>query len=426
MGMTITEKILARASGKRNVSPGDVVFANVDKVMMHDVGGPGVWAVFQDLKPIIGEVEKIWDPDKVWLTEDHFVPPIDKQSAENIKILEDFAKKYGIRKYFKYGLGQYGVCHTLSYEEALVLPGEVYVGTDSHTNTAGVVGAFAAGLGHTDIAYVLVHGKTWFRVPETLLFRVEGELQPYSTAKDLSLAIIREIGTDGANYKAMQFSGSAIKAMDVDERATLTNMSTEAGAKNAIIEPDERLLQYLRSRTSSQLKPVYGDEDAEFFEVYDIDARTIEPLVAKPYSPGNVSSARELSDVEVNRVYIGSCTGGKITDLRMAASILKGRKVKVRTEIVPATQKTYMQALREGLIEIFLQSGALVGAPTCGLCFGGHMGVLRKDEVCISTTNRNFPGRMGDRESKTYLASPLTAAATAVTGKITDPRDLGG
>jgi 3-isopropylmalate/(R)-2-methylmalate dehydratase large subunit len=426
VGMTITEKILARASGKRNVSPGDVVFANVDKVMMHDVGGPGVWAVFQDLKPIIGEVEKIWDPDKVWLTEDHFVPPIDKQSAENIKILEDFAKKYGIRKYFKYGLGQYGVCHTLSYEEALVLPGEVYVGTDSHTNTAGVVGAFAAGLGHTDIAYVLVHGKTWFRVPETLLFRVEGELQPYSTAKDLSLAIIREIGTDGANYKAMQFSGSAIKAMDVDERATLTNMSTEAGAKNAIIEPDERLLQYLRSRTSSQLKPVYGDEDAEFFEVYDIDARTIEPLVAKPYSPGNVSSARELSDVEVNRVYIGSCTGGKITDLRMAASILKGRKVKVRTEIVPATQKTYMQALREGLIEIFLQSGALVGAPTCGLCFGGHMGVLRKDEVCISTTNRNFPGRMGDRESKTYLASPLTAAATAVTGKITDPRDLGG
>lgn len=426
MGMTVTEKILARASGKRTVSPGDVVFANVDKVMMHDVGGPGVWAVFQDLKPIIGEVEKIWDPDRVWITEDHFVPPIDKQSAENIKILEDFAKKYGIRKYFKYGLGQYGVCHTLSYEEALVLPGEVYVGTDSHTNTAGVVGAFAAGLGHTDIAYVLVHGKTWFRVPETLLFRVDGELRPYSTAKDLSLAIIREIGTDGANYKAMQFSGSAIKAMDVDERATLTNMSTEAGAKNAIIEPDERLLQYLRSRTNSQLTPVYGDEDAEFFEVYDIDARTIEPLVAKPYSPGNVSSARELSDVEVDRVYIGSCTGGKITDLRMAASILKGRKVKVRTEIVPATQKTYMQALKEGLIEIFLQSGALVGAPTCGLCFGGHMGVLRKGEVCISTTNRNFPGRMGDRESKTYLASPLTAAAAAVTGRITDPRDLGG
>jgi len=426
LGMTVTEKILARASGKRTVSPGDVVFANVDKVMMHDVGGPGVWAVFQDLKPIIGEVEKIWDPDRVWITEDHFVPPIDKQSAENIKILEDFAKKYGIRKYFKYGLGQYGVCHTLSYEEALVLPGEVYVGTDSHTNTAGVVGAFAAGLGHTDIAYVLVHGKTWFRVPETLLFRVDGELRPYSTAKDLSLAIIREIGTDGANYKAMQFSGSAIKAMDVDERATLTNMSTEAGAKNAIIEPDERLLQYLRSRTNSQLTPVYGDEDAEFFEVYDIDARTIEPLVAKPYSPGNVSSARELSDVEVDRVYIGSCTGGKITDLRMAASILKGRKVKVRTEIVPATQKTYIQALKEGLIEIFLQSGALVGAPTCGLCFGGHMGVLRKGEVCISTTNRNFPGRMGDRESKTYLASPLTAAAAAVTGRITDPRDLGG
>jgi len=426
LGMTVTEKILARASGKRTVSPGDVVFANVDKVMMHDVGGPGVWAVFQDLKPIMGEVEKIWDPDRVWMTEDHFVPPIDKQSAENIKILEDFAKKYGIRKYFRYGLGQYGVCHTLSYEEALVLPGEVYVGTDSHTNTAGVVGAFAAGLGHTDIAYVLVHGKTWFRVPETLLFKIDGELQPYSTAKDLSLAIISEIGTDGANYKAMQFSGSAIKAMDVDERATLTNMSTEAGAKNAIIEPDERLLQYLRSRTNSQLTPVYGDEDAEFFEVYDIDARTIEPLVAKPYSPGNVSSARELSDVEVDRVYIGSCTGGKITDLRMAASILKGRKVKVRTEIVPATQKTYMQALKEGLIEIFLQSGALVGAPTCGLCFGGHMGVLRKGEVCISTTNRNFPGRMGDRESKTYLASPLTAAAAAVTGRITDPRDLGG
>lgn len=426
MGMTVTEKILARASGKRLVSPGDVVLANVDKVMMHDVGGPGVWTVFQELRHIIGEVNKVWDPDRVWLAEDHFVPPIDKQSAENIKILEDFARRYGIRKHFRYGVGQYGICHTLSYEEALVLPGEVYVGTDSHTNTTGVVGAFATGLGHTDVAYVLVHGKTWFRVPETLLFRVDGELPPYSTAKDLSLAIISDIGTDGANYKAMQFSGPAIRAMDIDERATLTNMSTEAGAKNAIIEPDERLLQYLRSRTDSPLTPVYGDEDAEFFEVYDLDAKTVEPLVAKPYSPGNVSSARELSDVEVDRVYVGSCTGGKITDLRMAASILKGRRVRVRTEVVPATHRTYMQALREGLIEIFLEAGALVGAPTCGLCFGGHMGVLRKDEVCISTTNRNFRGRMGDRESKTYLASPLTAAATAITGKITDPRDLKG
>jgi 3-isopropylmalate/(R)-2-methylmalate dehydratase large subunit len=423
--MTITEKILARASGKQKLSPGDVMFAQVDKVMLHDVSGPGVIKVFSEWEKKRGlKLNQIWDPDRVWVAEDHFVPSADRISAENITNLSNFTKQYGINKHFKYGLGQYGICHTLSHEEAMVLPGEVYVGGDSHTNTTGAIGAFAAGLGHTDIAYVLMNGRIWFKVPETMLFKIDGIKPDHIMAKDIILKIIGDIGTDGANYNAMQFAGSIIKDLPMEERLTLTNMTTEAGAKNGIIEPDETTYTYLRERTDAKYSPVHGDPDAHYSEVFTYEIEKLEPIVAKPFSPGNISAARELQGTELDKAYIGSCTGAKLEDLRAAAQILKDKKVKIRTEVLPAAQSIYMKALKEGLINIFMQAGAVVGPPTCGACCGAHMGVLGKDEVCISTTNRNFPGRMGHVESKTYLASPIVVAASAVTGRITDPRDV--
>lgn len=424
MGLTITEKILARASERVQVSQGDVVFARVDKAMVHDVSGPGVKMVFDELERETREHVRLWDPSRVWVAEDHFVPCTDQQAAANIGILEEFVRRHGITKYYRYGFGQYGICHTLSHEEGLVGPGEVYAGGDSHTNTTGALGCLAVGFGHTDMAYVLVHGKIWFKVPSTLLFKVSGRLPSYTMAKDLILKIIGDIGTDGAAYKAMQFTGEAISEMNVEERLTLTNMTTEAGAKNGIIEPDQRTFNYLAARTNQSFQPVYGDRDAAFEEVYEYEGTRLEPYVAKPYSPSNVVSAREVSEIEIDKAYIGSCTGAKLTDLRAVATLLKGRKVKVRTEVLPAAQSIYLQALKEGLVQTFIEAGVVVGPPTCGACCGAHMGVLRKDEVCVSTTNRNFPGRMGHKESKTYLASPLTVAASAVTGRITDPRDL--
>ncbi len=423
--MTITEKILARASGKQKLSPGDVMFANVDRVMLHDVSGPGVIKVFSEWEKKRGlKLDQIWDPDRVWVAEDHFVPSADRISAENITNLSNFTKQYGIKKHFKYGLGQYGICHTLSHEEAMVLPGEVYVGGDSHTNTTGAIGAFAAGLGHTDIAYVLMNGRIWFKVPETMLFKIEGIKPDHIMAKDIILKIIGDIGTDGANYEAMQFTGSVIKDLPMEERLTLTNMTTEAGAKNGIIEPDDITYVYLRERTDANYSPMHSDPDAYYSEVFTYDVEKLEPIVAKPFSPENISAARELQGTELDKAYIGSCTGAKLEDLRAAAQILKDKRVKIRTEVLPAAQSIYMKALKEGLINIFMEAGALVGPPTCGACCGAHMGVLGKDEVCISTTNRNFPGRMGHVESKTYLASPIVVAASAVTGRITDPRDI--
>ena len=422
--MNITEKILARASNKKKVEPEDVVFVNVDKAMLHDVSGPGVIKVFEKLQKQGVNVEKLWDPSKVWVAEDHFVPSADKVSAENIVKLSNFTKKYGIEKHFKYGMGQYGICHTLSHEEAMVLPGEVYVGGDSHTNTTGTLGAFACGLGHTDIAYVLLNGKIWFKVPETLYFKINGKLPEHVMAKDLILKIIGDIGTDGAAYKAMQFGGSGIDEMSVDERLTLTNMTTEAGAKNGIIEPDQKIIDYLAERGATDFSAVKGDADANYAKTFEYEASEMEPIVAKPFSPENVSVVRETSSIELDKAYIGSCTGAKLEDLKAVARILKGRKVKIRTEILPAAISIYKKALENGLIKIFLDAGVTVGPPTCGACCGAHMGVLAKDEICVSTTNRNFPGRMGHVDSQTYLASPLVVAASAVTGKLTDPRDL--
>ena len=422
--MNITEKILARASGKNSVSPDDVVFANVDKAMIHDVSGPGVIKVFEKLEKQGISVDKLWDPSKIWVAEDHFVPSAEQVSAENIVKLSKFTKKYGIEKHFKYGMGQYGICHTLSHEEAMVLPGEVYVGGDSHTNTTGALGAFACGLGHTDVAYVLLNGKIWFKVPETYYFKLNGKLSEHVMAKDFILRIIGDIGTDGCAYRAMQFGGTGISDMSVEERLTLTNMTTEAGAKNGIIAPDQKIFDYLGARGAKNFTPVYDDPDSAYTKIFEYEASDLEPLVAKPYSPENVAAARDISSIELDKAYIGSCTGAKLEDLRAVAKILKGRKVKIRTEILPAAISIYKKALDEGLISIFIDAGATIGPPTCGACCGAHMGVLAKDEVCVSTTNRNFPGRMGHIESKTYLASPLVTAASAVTGKITDPRDL--
>lgn len=422
--MNIVEKILARGAGKDQVSPDDVIFANIDKVMLHDVSGPGVIKVFDKLKKQGINVDKLWDPSKVWVAEDHFVPSADKISAENIVKLQNFTKNYGIEKHFKYGMGQYGICHTLSHEEALVLPGDVYVGGDSHTNTTGALGAFACGLGHTDIAYVLLKGKIWFKVPETFYFTLNGKLPDHVMAKDLILKIIGDIGTDGGAYRTMQFGGSGIDEMSVESRLTLCNMTTEAGAKNGIVEPDQKVVDYLTNRGATNISLVNGDADAEYAKIYEYEGSEIEPIIAKPFSPENITVVREAPNVDLDKSYIGSCTGAKYEDLEAVAKILKGRKVKIRTEILPAAISIYKRAMENGLLKIFLDAGATVGPPTCGACCGAHMGVLAKDEICISTTNRNFPGRMGHVESQTYLSSPLVAAASAVTGKITDPRDL--
>lgn len=321
-------------------------------------------------------------------------------------------------------MGQYGICHTLSHEEALVLPGEVYVGGDSHTNTTGALGSFACGLGHTDVAYVLLNGQIWFKVPETLYFKLNGKLPEHVMAKDFILKIIGDITTEGGAYKAMQFGGTGISEMSVESRLTMCNMTTEAGAKNGIVEPDQKVVDYLTSRGTTNISLVHGDNDAEYEKVYEYEGSEMEPLVAKPFSPENISIVREAPSVELDKSYIGSCTGAKYEDLVAAAKILKGRKVKIRTEILPASISIYKRAMENGLLTIFLDAGVTVGPPTCGACCGAHMGVLAKDEICISTTNRNFPGRMGHVDSQTYLSSPLVAAASAVTGKITDPRDL--
>ena len=422
--MNIVEKILARASGKSSVAPDDVVFADVDKVMMHDVSGPGVLKVFDKLKKQGIAVDKLFDPTKVWVAEDHFVPSADKLSAENIVKLSNFTKNYGIEKHFKYGMGQYGICHTLSHEQAMVMPGDVYVGGDSHTNTTGALGAFAVGLGHTDIAYVLLNGNIWFKVPETFYFKLNGKLPDHVMAKDLILKIIGEIGNDGGAYRTMQFGGSGIDDMSVESRLTLCNMTTEAGAKNGIVEPDQKVVDYLSAKGATNLNLVNGDADAEYSKLFEFESSEMEPMIAKPFSPDNTCVVGEAPSVELDKSYIGSCTGAKYEDLEAAAKVLKGRKVKIRTEVLPAAISIYQRAMENGLLKIFLDAGVTVGPPTCGACCGAHMGVLAKDEICISTTNRNFPGRMGHVESQTYLSSPMVAAASAVTGKITDPRDL--
>ncbi|MFP3137131.1 MAG: aconitase/3-isopropylmalate dehydratase large subunit family protein [Nitrososphaeria archaeon] len=421
--MTITEKILARASGRSSVSPGDVVVARVDRVMMHDVGAPGVWEVFQELRSRGVDVSRLFNPAMVWMTEDHFVPPPDAKSAENLRIMERMADMYGISEYYRFGMGTYGVCHTLAYEEALVLPGQVYVGTDSHTVTSGALGAFATGMGHTDVAYILLHGKNWFRVPETILFRLRGELRDGVMAKDVILRVLGDIGADGANYMAMEFAGDGVASMPIEERMTITNMTVEAGAKNGIMAPDARVVEYYREK-GKEVQVIASDPDAEYRDAHDYELPRIVPMVAKPHSPANAVELSEVEGTEIDEAYLGSCTGGKYHDMAAAARVLRraGRRARARLVVVPSSTNVYRRMLREGLMDVFMDAGAVIGPPTCGACIGGHMGVLGPDEVAISSTNRNFPGRMGHRTSKVYLASPASVAASAVEGRIADPR----
>jgi 3-isopropylmalate/(R)-2-methylmalate dehydratase large subunit len=340
--------------------------------------------------------------------------------------MEKFVKEQNITNY--YPIGRHGICHIMISQEGHVVPGDLVVGTDSHTCTSGAVGAFAVGIGTTEMAVVFATGELWFRVPETMHFNISGSLPEhgYISGKDVILSIIGEIDVDGATYRAMEFDGDALRALPFDERFTICNMSIEAGAKTGIVCPDEKTIEYIEQRTKKTFTPLTSDKDAEYIEKIEIEAQNLEPVVAKPHLPSNVVSARELADEEINQAFIGSCTGGRLTDLRVAAQILKGRQINpdIRLIVIPGTQKIWLQALREGLLEIFAEAGAAVSTPTCGPCLGGHMGVLGPGERCIATTNRNFIGRMGDRTSEVFLASSATVAASALLGKITDPRDV--
>ncbi|WP_026098410.1 3-isopropylmalate dehydratase large subunit [Kamptonema formosum] len=438
MGMTLTEKILARAAGRSAVEPGENIWVNVDVLMTHDVCGPGTIGVF---KREFGSDAKVWDPEKIVLIPDHYIFTADERANRNVDILRDFAREQGIKYFyditdrsnFKANPDYKGVCHIALAQEGHTRPGEVLFGTDSHTCNAGAFGEFATGIGNTDAAFILGTGKLLIKVPATMRFVLDGEMPPYLLAKDLILQIIGDITVSGANYRTMEFAGEAVRRMSVEERMTLCNMAIEAGGKNGTIAPDETTFEYVRARTDKPFEPVCTDADAKFYSSWHCDVSTLEPVVAKPHSPDNRALARECRDVKINRVYIGSCTGGKTSDFLNAARILKGHQVKVPTYIVPATQKVYEDLFTEKydgqtLSEIFLAAGCIEpAAPSCAACLGGPkdtFGRLNEPEVCVSTTNRNFPGRMGNKEAQIYLASPYTAAASALTGFVTDPREF--
>jgi len=428
--MTIIEKILAEKSGRQVVKPGDNVWVNVDKLLTHDVTGPGTIEIF---KREFGEDAKVWNPDGVVIIPDHYIFTKDKHALRNIKYVTEFAKEQNIEKFYEPFTDRYkGVCHVAMAEEGHVAPGEVLFGTDSHTCTAGAFGQFATGIGNTDAAFILGTGKLWVKVPETIRFSFEGEFPEYIMGKDVALQTIGDVGFDGATYGCMQYDGEAIKDFNMDERMTICNMAIEAGGKCGIIEPDEVTFEFLRKKGHTSFNAKYSDKDASYTREIKYKASELEPVVAKPYSPGNVEKAKNLSDVEITRAYIGSCTGGKLSDFIAAAKILKDKKVKVQTFVVPATTDI-VKAFKtvkvgdETLGEIFKNAGCNVGKPSCAACLGGPLdtfGRTHSNEVVISTTNRNFPGRMGSMTSKIYLASPYTAAASALTGVITDPREF--
>ena len=419
--MNITEKILAKASGKQVVHPGEIVDANVDMIMVHDLTGPLAVEAFKKIG-----VEKVWDNQKVVVILDHQVPAESVKAAELHKTMRQFAKDQKLRIY---DIGRGGICHQVMPEKGHVVPGTVIVGADSHTCTYGAFGAFATGIGSTEAAGVFATGKIWLKVPEAIKINVTGQFQKYVTPKDLILSIIGRMGVDGATYKSAEFTGSTIKSMSIAGRMTLCNMAVEMGAKNGIIEPDETTRKFLEGRTSKALpnfESLKSDKDAVYERTVEFDVSKMEPQVACPSSVDNVKPVSEAGNVPIEQAFIGSCTNGRIEDLRLAAQVLKGKRVKdnVRTLVIPASQEVYKQALNEGLLEIFTDAGAIVCGSACGPCLGGHIGLLAADEVCVSTSNRNFIGRMGSTKASVYLASPATVAASAVTGKITDPRKL--
>jgi 3-isopropylmalate/(R)-2-methylmalate dehydratase large subunit len=417
MGMTITEKILARASGQKMVSPGQLIDAKLDVVLFIDVTGPAAVSMLE-----AQGIDKVFDREKIIVTPDHFQPAKDIKSAELHKRLDDWAKRHNIKYYYK--LGRAGVCHALLPEQGHIRPGEVIIGPDSHTCTHGAFAAFSTGVGSTDLAAAIATGKLWFKVPASMKFVLKGKLGPGVYSKDVILTVIGRIGVDGALYRAMEFVGPTLSQMSMEARMTMTNMAIEAGAKNGIIGFDEVTKQYLDEHLKDKKKYTIfeSDKDAEYIAVEEFDCSNIEPTVALPNLPSNAVPIGECAGNKMDQAYIGSCTNGRIEDLRIAAKILKGRQVAIRTIVVPATPVIWKQAKDEGLFDIFYEAGCVIAAPTCGACLGGFMGVLAAGEKCVSTTNRNFVGRMGDPKSEVYLASPATAAASAVEGKLTDPR----
>lgn len=416
--MTLAEKILAAHSGKDKVSPGEFLNVRVDLVLANDVTAPLAIKEFQRL-----EVNSVYDPERVVIVPDHFCPNKDIPSAEQAKAIREFARQHGL-VYFE--VGRMGIEHVLLPEQGLVLPGEVIVGADSHTCTYGALGAFATGMGSTDIAVAMATGEIWMKVPPTIKFVYRGRLGMWVGGKDLILYTIGDIGVDGALYSAMEFTGEAIDELPMDGRFTMANMAIEAGAKAGIFKADGKAKKYVKARANRQYKVYESDKDAEYAKVIEYDVSKIEPQVAFPHLPSNVKPISQVGNIKIDQVVIGSCTNGRLGDLRLAARILKGRQVnqEVRCIIIPGTQQVYLDALREGLIETFIKAGAVVSTPTCGPCLGGYMGVLAAGEKCISTTNRNFVGRMGSPKSEVYLANPAVAAASAIVGRIADPRDV--
>ncbi|MCL5281423.1 MAG: 3-isopropylmalate dehydratase large subunit [Planctomycetes bacterium] len=417
MGMTITEKILARAAGVKNVVPGQLVDANIDVVMCHDVTTPPAISML-----VAKGIDRVFDPDKIVVTPDHFQPAKDVKSAELHKRLDEWAKRHGIKHYYK--LGRAGVCHALLPEQGHIRPGEVIVGGDSHTCTYGAFAAFSTGIGSTDLAAAIATGKLWFKVPASLKFVLNGSLPKGVYSKDVILAVIGRIGVDGALYRAMEFVGPALAGMSMEARMTMTNMAIEAGAKNGIIPFDDTTKAYLQEHLKEKVKYTVfeSDADAEYLATEVFDCSKLEPMVALPHLPSNAVPIGQCAGKAMDQAYIGSCTNGRIEDLRIAAKIMKGKQVAIRTLIVSSTPEVWKQAADEGLFDVFYNAGCVISAPTCGACLGGFMGVLAEGEKCVSTTNRNFVGRMGHPKSEVYLASPATAAASAIEGKLTDPR----
>jgi 3-isopropylmalate/(R)-2-methylmalate dehydratase large subunit len=417
MGMTITEKILAKAAGKKKVTPGELIDAKIDIVMCVDITTPPAISMLVEKG-----MDKVFDREKIVVTPDHFQPAKDIKSAELHKRLDEWAKRHRIKHYYK--IGRAGVCHALLPEQGHIRPGEVIIGPDSHTCTYGAFAAFGTGVGSTDTAAAIATGQLWFNVPASIKFVLKGALPKGVYSKDVILAVIARIGVDGAIYKAMEFTGPALAKMSMEARMTITNMAIEAGAKNGIIGFDETTKKYLDEHLRGKKNyTVYeSDKDAEYKQVVEIDCSKLEPMVALPHLPSNGVSIGECAGKTIDQAYIGSCTNGRIEDLRIAAKILKGKKAAIRTIVVPATPVIWKQAMDEGLFDIFYDAGCVIAAPTCGACLGGFMGVLAEGEKCISTTNRNFVGRMGHPKSEVYLASPATAAASAIEGKLTDPR----
>jgi 3-isopropylmalate/(R)-2-methylmalate dehydratase large subunit len=421
MGMTISEKIIAAHAGREVVFPGELVDVEVDVIMGHDLSTP--LAIHEMQK--IG-ANKVFDPDKIVLVPDHFTPNKDVKAAENCKQMREFAREQGISRYYE--VGDMGIAHALLPEQGLVLPGDVVVGGDSHTCSCGAVGAFATGIGSTDLAAAMLTGTLWLKTPESMRLIFSGELQEWVSAKDLILHVIGDIGVDGALYMAMEFVGEAIGRLPMSGRLTIANMAVEAGAKNGIFAFDEVTEDYVRGRAQRPYKVFHSDKDANYAAVREYDVGRIEPVVAFPHSPGNVKTVTEAGNISIDQVVIGSCTNGRIEDLRIAARVLRGHKAApgVRLLIIPATQAVYRQAMREGLFEIFLDARAAISTPTCGPCVGGHMGVLGSGERAVSTTNRNFIGRMGHPESEVYLTNPAVAAASAIKGRIVHPKEVVG